>query len=135
MTAALTKWFAIRDAASAAGGVLSDLARAMDDAVVSGIPVEQAIGCFGRWRVEGRQILARRRVVAAAPAAGDARRGDYSACARGLQARLSEYAASRYLQDRAAGIAPEGVSAELFRILEESNGRVPALRTLRRRFS
>ncbi|MGR4929289.1 hypothetical protein ACIPUD_21190 [Bradyrhizobium sp. CAR08] len=134
-TVALAQWFAIRDAALAAGGVLTDLARAMDDAVVSGIPLEQAIGCFGRWRVEGRQVLSRRRALAAAPSAKDARRGDYSACARGLQARLSEYATSRYGQDRAAGLAPEGSSAELFSILQEFDGRIPSVRTLRRRFS
>jgi hypothetical protein len=135
MTAALDRWFVFRDAAFAAGGVLTDLARAMDDAVVSGIPLEQAIGCFGRWKVEGRQVLARRRAVAAAPSARDAHRGDYSACARGLRARLSEYAASGYLQDRSVGAAPQGSSAELFLILEEFDGRVPSVRTLRRRFS
>jgi hypothetical protein len=133
MTAAIEKFFVIRDACAAAGGPLTELAIAMDDAVVSGMSIECAIGLFGRWRIEGRQVLARRR-AGAAISTSKPRLGDYSACARKLHAQLMDYAAGDYAPDRAKGTANEK-NAELFRILEDAHGKIPALRSLRRRFS
>jgi hypothetical protein len=129
MSEAVAKYFEIRDACAAAGGVLTDMAKAMDDAVGAGVPLEQAIGCFGRWRVEARQVVARRY------ADRTATQGSCSARARDLRRSLLRYAATAYERDKVGGETPEGANGLLFRILAASAGRVPATRTLRRRFS
>jgi hypothetical protein len=129
MTQSVDRYFEIYDACVAAGGVLSEFAAAMIDTVVAGGALEaNGAGVVGRWRVEARQVLRRR-------AAGSARlTGNSSEDARALHSALMRYAASaEYERAKECGIAAGGDTARLFLILTESSGRVPAVRTLRRR--
>jgi hypothetical protein len=126
MTAAVARYFQIRDACAAAGGVLTEMARAMDDAIVSGVALEKAAGCHGRWRVEARQVM-RQRLPAGNPASGNC-----SDDARQLRKSLLRYARVEYERDKLGGIVPAGPNAALFLILSDAGGRVPSVRTLRR---
>jgi hypothetical protein len=129
VTVAVAKYFQIRDACAAAGGVLTDMAMAMDDAVVTGLPLQQLVGCVGRWRVEARQERVRRLA-----ASGCGLTGNCSMRARALHADLVDYAESGYLRDKLMGNAG-GTASDLYQILSDSKGKVPSIRTLRRRFS
>jgi hypothetical protein len=129
VTKSVDRYFEIYDACVAAGGVLSELAAAMIDTIVTGGSLETNVaGVCGRWRVEARQVLRRH-------TAGDAKlTGNSSGDARVLHSALMRYAASaEYERDKGCGVAPATDNAKLFLILTESRGRVPAVRTLRRR--
>src|SRR5436190_23069524 len=130
MTKSVDRYFEIFDACIAAGGILAEFAGSMVDTIVSGGSLEtNAAGVVGRWRVEARQVLHRRR------AAGNARlTGNSSEDARALHSALMRYATSaEYGRDKECGTTPTGNNAKLFLILTESRGRIPAVRTLRRR--
>ncbi|MBR1149070.1 hypothetical protein [Bradyrhizobium sp. JYMT SZCCT0428] len=130
MTKAVDRYFEIYDACIAAGGVLSEFAAAMVDTVVAGGSLEtNGAGVVGRWRVEARQVLRRRRTTENAKLSGNC-----SEDARALRGALLRYAASNeFERAREDGTPPSGDHACLFLILSESRWRVPAVRTLRRR--
>jgi hypothetical protein len=128
MTPAVAKYLEMLDAAIAAGGVLSDMARAMIDTITNGGSLQfNATGVTARWRTEARREL-RRRV------AGNAQQptGNHSEDARSLHTALTSYAASGFDRDKRAG-GPPAKNAALFEILTDTGGKVPAERTLRRR--
>ncbi|MGY4288078.1 hypothetical protein ACVWXO_007298 [Bradyrhizobium sp. LM2.7] len=131
MTKAVDRYFEIYEACVAAGGVLSEFAAAMVDTVVAGGSLEtNGSGVVGRWRVEALQVL-RRRMTGNSNLTGNS-----SEDARALRSALLRYAASNeYERAKDTGVTPSGENAVLFYILSESRGRVPALRTLRRRLN
>jgi hypothetical protein len=130
MTKSVDEFFALHSAClRSSDPTLLKLARAMIDTVLTGGSLEwNATGVCGRWRIEGRAVLRRR-------AAGNAAMtGNSSSHARSLRADLLRYSVStEYARDRRPGGVPAAKDANLFAMLSASKGRVPSLRTLRRR--
>jgi hypothetical protein len=127
MTQSVDRLFELHDAAVAGGNF--ELARSIIDCIVGGEPLEKTLsGCVGRWRIEARAVLRRR-------AAGNSRQsGNHSDDARVLRAALTRYAASaEYARDKRPGGVPAVKNASLFSMLSASKGKVPSVRTLRRR--
>jgi hypothetical protein len=129
MTPAVAKYLDMLDACIAAGGVLEEMARGMVDTITIGGTLQfNAAGVEKRWTIEARRELRRR-----AAGSAQALTGNLSEDARSLHTALSRYAGGQFERDRHAGGAPVGKNAGLFAILQSTGGRVPTVRTLRRR--
>jgi hypothetical protein len=130
MTPPVAKYFEQLDACIAAGGVLEEMARAMADTVLTGGTLQfNAAGVEKRWRIEARRELRRRAAASVQLPSGKRSEG-----ARELNASLMRYAAGgAYERDKRAGSVPAGKNTDLFAILQGTGGRVPKVRTLRRR--
>ncbi len=126
MTQSVDKFFEHYDRALAAGNF--ELARALIDTIMNGAPLETNLaGVRGRWRIEAKQVLRRRR---AAGNEATIAPGERSAAARKLHSALKRYSAGGgFERDSLPGAAPAAKNARLHLILTESNGHVPAWET------
>jgi hypothetical protein len=127
MTQSVDRLFELHDRCIAAG--LPEIAKAIVDTIMNGAPLETNLaGVRGRWRIEAKQVLRRRRApgnpMATVPT------GERSAAARKLHDALSKYAASAQYK---RGAVPTPENAALHLILTETNGRVPSVQTLRKK--